>query len=841
MKTYQISLLISLALLALVACKTESEKPSASVKWPAVNSPIQKDPAMEARISELLSRMTVEQKVGQMIQAEIRYITPEQVKKYHIGSILNGGGTFPNNDKYASEMDWVNVAEAYYQASIDTSDGGLGIPVIWGTDAVHGHNNVVRATLFPHNIGLGATRNPALIRRIGAATAREVSATGVQWTFAPTVASPRDDRWGRTYEGYSEDPAIVRQFAAEMVKGIQGEAGTDELFSPSKMVATVKHFVGDGGTQNGRDRGDARISERELRDIHAQGYVAGLGAGAQTVMASFNSWNGERLHGSFHMLTEVLKNQMGFDGFVVGDWNGHGFVKECDFTQCAQSVNAGLDMFMSIQEWPQLLENTIKQAKNGEIPMARIDDAVRRILRVKMRAGLFDGMSPKARAKINGVGDVLGNPEHRALAREAVRQSLVLLKNKNGILPLSPKANILVAGDGAHNIGKQSGGWTLSWQGTGNTNDDFPGATSVYDGLKAQVEAAGGRIRLSEQGEYTDKPDVAIVVYGENPYAEWQGDINSLEYQPATRADIKLLSALKRDGIPVVSVFLSGRPLWVNAELNQSDAFVAAFLPGSEGAGVADVLLTDAEGRVQHDFVGKLSFSWPRDLSQVQLNVGDKEYDPLFAYGYGLSYGDTDTLADNLPEDRAAFATAMGPVPLGIFESRVLDPWTMYARTPEGRVAATTNSLSDAWISITGHDYLLQDDARRIAFTGRGKAAAQIASDMPVDFSGFVASDAALIMDLRVNQQPQGDVELGMHCLPDCAGEVSVTDAMAKKPAGQWQKFSVDMTCLVKAGLQADRVSAPFVLSSDSVLDISLANIQLMPGKAPEADVRCSE
>lgn len=841
MKTYQTSLLISLALVALVACKTESDKTATAVQWPKVNSPIEKDPAMEARISELLARMSVEQKVGQMIQAEIRYITPEQVRKYHIGSILNGGGTFPNNDKYASEMDWVNVAEAYYQASIDTRDGGLGIPVIWGTDAVHGHNNVVRATLFPHNIGLGATRNPELIRRIGAATAREVSATGVQWTFAPTVASPRDDRWGRTYEGYSEDPAIVRQFAAEMVKGIQGEVGRGDLFSPSKMVATVKHFVGDGGTQNGRDRGDTRISERELRDIHAQGYVAGLGAGAQTVMASFNSWNGERLHGSFHMLTEVLKNQMGFDGFVVGDWNGHGFVAGCDFTQCAQSVNAGLDMFMSIQEWPQLLENTIKQAKNGEIPMARIDDAVRRILRVKMRAGLFDGVSPKARAEINGVGDVLGNPAHRELAREAVRQSLVLLKNKNGLLPLSPKANILVAGDGAHNIGKQSGGWTLSWQGTGNTNADFPGATSIYEGLKAQVEAAGGKIQLSESGDFATRPDVAIVVYGENPYAEWQGDINSLEFQPATRADIKLLSALQQAGIPVVSVFLSGRPLWVNAELNQSDAFVAAFLPGSEGAGIADVLLTDAQGRVQHDFVGKLSFSWPRDLSQVQLNLGDKQYDPLFAYGYGLSYGDADTLTDNLPEDREALASDMGPVPLGIFESRVLDPWSLYARTPEGKVAATTNNLNNAWITITGHDYLLQDDARRIAFAGKGEAAVQIASTMPVDFSGFVGSRSALIMDLRVNELPAGEVTLGMQCLQDCEGRVAVTDALSKKPRGQWQKFSVDLNCLVKAGLQADRVHVPFVLSTPGKLDISFANIQLMPGMAPDADIRCSD
>jgi len=429
-------------LLALAACRSDQPAPTEQVSWAPVNSPIRADAKTEARITELLGQMSVEQKVGQLVQVEIRYITPAQVKQYHIGSILNGGGTFPNNDKYASETDWVNVAEAFYQASMDTSGGDLAIPVIWGTDAVHGHNNVIRATLFPHNIGLGATRNPELIRAIGSATAREVSATGVQWTFAPTVATPRDDRWGRTYEGYSEDPEIVRQFAAEMVKGIQGEAGTSELFSPSKMVATVKHFVGDGGTYMGRDRGDTKISELELRDIHAQGYFSGLSAGAQTVMASFNSWNGERLHGSFHMLTEVLKNQMGFDGFVVGDWNGHGFVPGCDFTSCPQAINAGLDMFMAIQEWHDLLENTIRQAKSGEIPMARLDDAVRRILRVKMRAGLFEGVSPKQRAVLNGVADVLGNPEHRALARQAVRESLVLALDRQFIL------NELLAGDG---------------------------------------------------------------------------------------------------------------------------------------------------------------------------------------------------------------------------------------------------------------------------------------------------------------------------------------------------------------------------------------------------------
>lgn len=827
------------ALSLLPGCKSESVQEQAPVVWPAVNSPIKQDPAMEARITELMSQMNIEQKVGQLIQAEIRYITPEQVKKHHIGSILNGGGTFPNNDKYATENDWVDVAEAYYQASMDTSDGGLAIPVIWGTDAVHGHNNVIRATLFPHNIGLGATRNPALIREIGAATAREVSATGVQWTFAPTVAAPQDDRWGRTYEGYSENPEIVREFAKQMVLGIQGEPGTDALFSPSKMVATVKHFVGDGATLNGRDRGDAQVSEQVLRDVHAQGYFAGLSAGAQTVMASFNSWNGERLHGNFHMLTNVLKNQMGFDGFVVGDWNGHGFVPGCDFTSCAQAINAGLDMFMSIQEWPELLENTIRQARTGEIPMARLDDAVRRILRVKMRAGLFDGPSPKARAEINGVGEVLGNDRHRAIARQAVRESLVLLKNKNQLLPLHPNQHILMAGDGAHNIGKQSGGWTLSWQGTGNTNADFPGATSIYEGFKAVVEQAGGTLTLSESGSFSVKPDVAVVVFGENPYAEWQGDLNSLEFQPATRKDVKLLKSLQTQGIPVVSVFLSGRPLWVNAELNQSDAFVAAFLPGSEGQGIADVLLRKPDGSVNHDFKGKLSFSWPKDLSQVRLNPNEEPYDPLFPYGFGLRYGDQDTLGQ-LSEDRNLLAGDAKPVPLGIFESRVLDPWTMYVTSDGTDLAVNTNTLSVAALSVTGHDYLLQDDARRAVFSGSESAAVRIASELPVDLSGFVAANGSLIFDLRLNAAPESGAQLAMDCGAGCGAEVPVAEAWRKLPVGEWQKFSVDLRCFATAGLNPESVTAPFTLQANGALDVSLANIQLLPESGDSATLVCA-
>ncbi|MCJ8274997.1 MAG: glycoside hydrolase family 3 protein, partial [Psychrosphaera sp.] len=498
------------------------------------------------------------------------------------------------------------------------------IPTLWGTDAVHGHNNVIGATLFPHNIGLGAANNPKLLEKIATITASEVMVTGIDWVFAPTVAVVRDDRWGRTYEGYSEDPEIVKAYAAAIVTGLQG-AG-DEFLSERRVIGTVKHFLGDGGTELGDDQGDNLDTEQRLFDIHAQGYVGGLTAGAQTVMASFNSWHGKKNHGNKYLLTDVLKTRMGFDGLVVGDWNGHGQVAGCSNESCPQSINAGMDVLMApTTSWKPLYYNTIAEVKAGQISQARIDDAVRRILRVKMRAGLFTKPSP-ANRPLSGKTAMIGSDEHRAVARQAVRESLVLLKNHQQLLPLSPGQHVLLAGDGADNIGKQSGGWTITWQGTGNANSDFPGGTSIYQGVKESVEAAGGTAELNVEGEFKQKPDVAIVVFGEDPYAEGNGDLDNLEYQRGNKKDLALLKKLKAQGIKVVSVFISGRPMWVNAELNASDAFVAAWLPGSEGQGVADVLFTKPNGQMNYDFKGKLSFSWPTTPQQATVNRFDDEY-----------------------------------------------------------------------------------------------------------------------------------------------------------------------------------------------------------------------
>jgi beta-glucosidase len=595
------------------------------------------DDDIEAKVAALLARMPLEQKVGQMVQTDIRSVTPDDVRKHRLGSVLNGGGAFPGENKHASVADWVALADRFYDASMDTTNDALAIPIIWGTDAVHGHNNVIGATLFPHNIGLGAANDPDLMERIGAATAREVAATGLDWTFAPVVAVVRDDRWGRTYESYSEDPQIVRTYADRFVRGLQGTPGSREFLDSSHVFATAKHFIGDGGTTDGVDRGDTASSEPDLLRIHGPGYVAAIAAGVQTVMVSYNSWNGLKVHGHQHLITDVLKKSMGFDGIVVSDWDGVDEVQGCSKDKCAQAINAGIDMVMVPTDWRNFLTNTLDQVRKEKIPMARIDDAVTRILRVKYRAGLFERGRPSSRPLANK-RELMGAPEHRELARQAVRKSLVLLKNERGLLPLRRKSHVLVVGDGADNVAKQSGGWTLTWQGTENSKADFPGATSILQGIARTVEVAGGKVSSSVDGLRESRPDVAVVVFGEDPYAEWFGDLRSIDYRGAGGAELALLQQLRQASVPTACVFLTGRPLWIEPELAACDAFVVAWLPGSEGSGVADVLFRKANGKVNYDFVGKLSFSWPRTASQTTLNRNDPGYDPLFPYGFGLRY-----------------------------------------------------------------------------------------------------------------------------------------------------------------------------------------------------------
>jgi beta-glucosidase len=599
---------------------------------------------MESRIAQIVAGMTLAQKIGQMTQPEIQNITPAEVTQYYIGSVLNGGGSWPGNNKHASVTDWVARADAFYDASMATNMA-VKIPIIWGTDAVHGHNNVYGATVFPHNIGLGAARDADLVRRIGIATARAVRATGIDWAFAPTLAVVRDDRWGRSYEGFSEDPAIVNQYAGQIVTGFQGTFGSE-----ANLLVTAKHFMGDGGTDKGDDQGVTTCSLSDMINIHGQGYYSALAAGAQTVMASYNSWsnpslgiNVGKMHGSQYMLTDVLKVKMGFDGFVVSDWNGIAQVPGCTNSSCPQAINAGIDMVMVPADWRAFITNTIQQVQSGQIPLSRIDDAVTRILRVKMRAGLFSGRKPSQRLDAGNAAAL----QARALAREAVQKSLVLLKNNGNVLPLARGRKILVVGKSANSLPNQTGGWTLTWQGTGNTNADFPNGDTILAGIQEAAGAANVTYSSNGRGVSVSNFDAVIAVVGETPYAEGQGDIGptaTLEHSTRYAEDLSVLKVVAGKGRPVVTVFLSGRPLYVNNLLNRSDAFVAAWLPGTEGKGVSDVLFRDASGNIHRDFTGKLSFSWPKSACQTPVNSGDANYAPLFPLGYGLSYASPATV-----------------------------------------------------------------------------------------------------------------------------------------------------------------------------------------------------
>lgn len=793
--------------------------------WPRLESPIPPDAELEDAVNALLETMSVEDKVGQVIQPEINSVTPDDVREYRLGSVLNGGGGWPGTNKDSTPNDWLALADAYWEASMDTSGGGLAIPIIWGLDAVHGHNNVIGATLFPHNVGLGAMNNSALMRRIGEITAAEVAITGQDWDFGPTIAVARDGRWGRAYESYSEDPEIVRSYAEAMVHGLQGEVGTASFLDEHHVIATAKHFLGDGGTVRGLDQGNNVSSEAELRDIHGAGYLTALPAGVQTVMASYNSWHGRKMHGYGELLTDVLKGQMGFDGFVVGDWNGHGQLPGCSNDSCAASFNAGVDMFMVPNDWKKLYENTLAQVESGEISAERLDDAVRRILRVKMRAGLFERGKPSSRA-LGGRTELFGSAEHRDIARQAVRESLVLLKNNGALLPLAPGQRILVAGDGADNIGKQSGGWTITWQGSGNSNEEFPGASSIFDGIRDTVEAAGGTAVLSPDGDFDARPDAAIVVFGEDPYAEFQGDRDHVDFQPTE--GLEILRKLQAAGVPAVSVFLTGRPLWVNPELNASDAFVVAWLPGTEGRGVAEVLFQGPGGGVPYDFKGRLSFSWPKSPAQAVLNRGESDYDPLFSYGYGLASGERVEVPE-LSEDPGEIEAVSRTV---YFDGGPVPPWRLFVGDEANwRVSADnpiTRTADSENLVLKAVDRRVQEDARAARWSGGAMAGVYLMTDQPVDLSREANGEMAIAFDVLVEEAPSAAINLTMRCLDTCAGEIDVSEMLAGFGSEEWNTIAVRLRCFEEVGADMTRIGIPFSLSTEGSAALRFSDVRLV-------------
>jgi beta-glucosidase len=548
--------------------------------------------SFDAKAKELLSRMTLDEKIGQMTQPDQKFLKdPSDIETYFIGSILSGGDSDPKAGN--SHEAWTALV-----ASIEShaSKTRLKIPILYGIDAVHGHNNILGAVIFPHNIGLGATRDAALVERVGKITAEEVRSTGIEWVFAPCVTVPQDIRWGRTYEGFSENPQLVAELGAAAVRGLQGS----DLSDPHHVLACAKHYVGDGGTTMGTggfskhllDQGDTRVDEATLRRVHMQGYLSTVAAGVGTIMPSYNSWNGVKVSGSKHLLTDILKQEIGFQGFLISDYNAVDQITKDYKTAIGISINAGMDMVMVPDHYREFIANLKELVQQGTVPMSRIDEAVTRILRVKFAMKLMD---PKPAENY-----AFGTPEHRAAARQAVRESLVLLKNENHILPLKKSARINIAGKSADDMGNQCGGWTITWQ--GKSSDTLPGGTTILGAL----HKAGANVT-------TEGANVGIVVIGETPYAEGNGDRTDLSLSPE---DIAAVKKMKSTGVPVVVVVISGRPLILDPILNQADAIVAAWLPGTEGEGITDVLLG------AYKPTGKLSFTWPSQ----------------FKYGYGLSY-----------------------------------------------------------------------------------------------------------------------------------------------------------------------------------------------------------
>lgn len=688
--------------------------------------------ADDQQIADLLAKMSLENKVAQLIQPQINSFTAEDMRRYRFGSYLNGGNGGPYNDEFAPASDWLKLADEMWDASTaPLANGEPAIPTMWGTDAVHGHTNVKRATIFPHNIALGATRDADLVRRIGAATATEIEVTGIDWNFSPTVAVARDDRWGRTYESYSEDSQVVAPLGAALIEGLQGKAGEPGYLGQGRVVATAKHFFGDGGTDQGVDTGDVNGDLDALKAIHVVPYPRAIAAGVETVMASFNSINGQKMHGNAAMLTGVLRGELGFKGLVVGDWNAHREIEGCTVSDCPQALLAGLDIYMVPDDWKALHANLVRQVQDGTIPLARVDQAVERVLRVKQHAGLLGPNAAKPSARPNaGQYDLLGSVQHRAIAREAVAKSQVILKNE-GVLPLKKGASILVAGSAADSIAQAAGGWTLTWQGGDElTNDYFPGATSIWAGLNEAAKAAGGSATLSETGSYSAKPDVAIVVFGEKPYAEFVGDKKTLVF--ADEEGLKLLRKFDAEGIPTVALFLSGRALWTNREINAADAFVASWLPGSEGAGIAEVLFGTREA------TGRLSFSWPKDCGGAPVNGPDGA---LFPVGAGRSLSDHTPMA-KLDES------------CGYLLETKSDVWYNLGRLNSGIVASAgdknlPNLRGQAGgIVARGVDYLRQEDAREIGFgpsssltltqQGEGKGAYRILYNLAAQPTGKV-------------------------------------------------------------------------------------------------------
>jgi len=574
------------------------------------------------RVASLLGQMTLAEKIGQMTQIEINSIKdPTLVTQKFLGSVLSGGDGEPNPN---TPEGWVAMVKGVEEAALKTR---LGIPLIYGIDSVHGFNAADGATVFPHNIGIGAAGDVPLAYEIGRATAEETSAVGIQWTFSPVIAVAQDIRWGRTYESYSENTQLVTNLGAATISGLQG----DKLSANDSILATAKHYIGDGGTAWGSsttnnyqlDQGNDTMDETALRALFLPPYQAAIQAGALSVMASFSSVDGVKMHANKHLLTDVLKGELGFQGFVISDWGGVDQISPDYGAAVTAAINAGVDMVMVPYDANKFINTLTQAVQTKAVSMERIDDAVSRILTAKFELGLFERPLPDG-----SQASQIGSQAHRAIARQAVAESQVLLKNDNAALPLAKNTPlIVVAGLAANDIGIQCGGWTVGWQGHAGA---ITTGVTILQGIQA---AATGKVEYNRVGNYKDLPsgaqaDVGIVVVGEQPYAEGLGDKADLSL---SQDDNDLVARVRPLVKKLVVILISGRPMIINDALAKADAFVAAWLPGTEGGGVADVLFGDKP------FTGKLPFTWPKSNGQLPFDFSQPVKDALFPFGYGLT------------------------------------------------------------------------------------------------------------------------------------------------------------------------------------------------------------
>ena len=639
---------------------------------------------------------------------------------------------------------------------------------------------------------------------------------------------PQDFRWGRAYEGYSSDPALVKTYARRMIIGLQGKPNAGRILSGPYVLTSTKHFIADGGTDEGRDQGDASIDETTLRTVHGTPYVAAIDVGVGTIMSSFSSWQGSKIAGNKGLLTDVLKKRMDFQGFVVTDWNAHGQIAGCTNASCPAALNAGVDMYMAPDSWKALYGSLVSQVRDGTVPMTRLNDAVGRILRTKLRLGVFEAGKPSSRP-LSGQFSLIGAAEHRAIAREAVRKSLVLLKNTGSVLPISGGAHILVAGDGADDIGRQSGGWTITWQGTGVSNKDFPGATSIWDGIKSAVKTGGGTAVLSPDGSFNRKPDVAIVVFGETPYAEFQGDLKSLQLAPALREPYETMKRLKAQGIPVVALMLTGRPLFVNPELNIADAFVVAWLPGSEGGGIADVLV-QAKERPAYDFTGTLPAAWPA----TARHSGPV----LFARDFGMKKTTVPGKWTPLNEDPGVADIANPGV---YFEKGAPSPsWSLVvggaAGEAETRITTLPALVNSGRGRVSATNYAVQEGANLFAFV-EGPASVALATHAPVDIARQTNGDVSLLVTIRFDDMPTTAPMLGMRSAGTGANRVSFPELLSL-PKNVWTTVAVPLRCFATAGTDMAQVSTPFEISTSGKTTFAIAHVAL--GTVADRTLSCA-